>query len=364
MVSIKPEQNNLIAIDFFCGAGGVTYGFNRAGIKVLAGVDVDESVGKTYSENNGTDFINADITNLPFEYFTEKYGIGKKSDNLIFAGCSPCQYFSKVNTDKAKSIATKYLLDDFLEFIIHYEPRFVFMENVPGFDTNNDSPINRFRNALGQHSYVFSEGNINASRYGVAQNRLRYVLIADRLGDNIHLPRPTVGKPKTVGEEIGDRSKYPSIQAGTRDSSYRMHTASSLSNLNLQRICATPKNGGNRRAWEHDPDLQLNCYKSHEGHYDVYGRMSWDKPAPTITTRFNSYSNGRYGHPEDNRAISLREGASLQSFPVEYKFFVNSVAEATRMIGNAVPPLVSYAIGKSFIASHLGSTATGKNYFW
>jgi len=117
----------------------------------------------------------------------------------------------------------------------------------------------------------------------------------------------------------------------------------------MRRIKSTPHNGGDRRSWKKDPELQVSCYKNHSGHYDVYGRMFWLKPSPTITTRFNSLSNGRYGHPEQNRAISLREGATLQSFPLSYNFYSKNQGTIAKMIGNAVPPLLAKEIAKSFI---------------
>ena len=148
-------------------------------------------------------------------------------------------------------------------------------------------------------------------------------------------------------ETIGDAELFPPIKAGHQDLSNFMHTSASLSELNLTRIKQTKHNGGDRRSWS--KDLQPNSYKHHKGHYDVYGRMFWDKPSPAITTRFISYSNGRYGHPEQNRAISLREGAVLQSFPKEYEFHSNSQNMIAKMIGNAVPPELAKRIGLSIL---------------
>lgn len=151
----------------------------------------------------------------------------------------------------------------------------------------------------------------------------------------------------TVRDVIGDPVSFPPIKAGHQDNTPYKHSAAALSKLNLNRIENTKVDGGDRRQWPEK--LQLDCYKNHSGHYDVYGRMFWDKPAPTITTRFNSYSNGRYGHPEQNRAISLREGAVLQSFPKDYEFYSNSQATIAKMIGNAVPPELAKRIGLAII---------------
>ena len=151
-------------------------------------------------------------------------------------------------------------------------------------------------------------------------------------------------------DAIGDYSKFYPILAGYKDKSSFIHTSADLSVINKKRLQQVPLNGGSRESW--DDDLQLECYKSHEGHTDVYGRMHWDRPSPTITTRFCSISNGRYGHPEQLRAISLREGAMLQSFPEDYVFYSESQGVIAKMIGNAVPPQFAALIGSKLIETH------------
>jgi DNA (cytosine-5)-methyltransferase 1 len=223
----------------------------------------------------------------------------------------------------------------------------VFVENVPGLDKKPESPLGRFKIFLSENGYVFDEAILNAKYFGVPQNRRRYVLIATRVKNEIHLPQADKDNIKTVKQVIGNHEKYPPIDAGFKDNTPFIHTSANLSEINKKRLFLIPKNGGSRVSWT--KDLQLDCYKHHSGHTDVYTRMSWDKPSPTITTRFCSLSNGRYGHPEQLRAISLREGATLQSFPEDYVFYSESQGAIAKMIGNAVPPLLAKAIGEQLM---------------
>lgn len=350
---------NLQAVDFFCSAGGVTHGFIRAGIKVLGGIDIDIKCKETYEKNNSVKFLLADVSKLKKRKLISQFKIRKNQDNLIFVGCSPCQYYSNIKTDKTKSNETRLLLADFQEFVEYFKPGYVFVENVPGLDRKEDSPLGKFKNSLKENGYSFDEGVINTKYFGIPQNRRRYILIASRINNRLLMPEPNKKNIKTVKNTIGDTILFKPIEAGTADKTDFIHSASSLSEINLQRIKLTPKDGGDHRSWSKVKDLQINCYREHDGHYDVYGRMYWNKPAPTITTRFDSLSNGRYGHPEQNRAISLREGATLQTFPLNYKFFASSKNTIAKMIGNAVPPELAYRIANVFISSHIGK-ANGK----
>lgn len=339
----------LKAVDFFCGAGGVSCGFNSIGIKVLGGIDIDPKFKKTYEENNRAIFVNEDVSNFAPEKLRKLLPIEKKDNNLIFVGCSPCQYYSNLKSDKTKSEQGRLLLDDFKDFVLHYLPGFVFIENVPGLETKTGSPLHRFIEALSKQGYVFDQNVLNAKHFGVPQNRRRFVLIASRITKSISLPKQIRKKEQlvTVKDAIGNYEKFPQINAGNEDKTDFLHTASRLSELNFERVKKTPKNGGSRIAWANNEKLQLECYKNHDGHHDVYGRMAWDKPAPTITTRFMYTSTGRYSHPEQDRGISLREGASLQSFPINYKFYSTNKGTIATMIGNAVPPKLAEAIGQS-----------------
>ncbi len=341
----------LQAVDFFCGAGGVSCGFRKVGIKVLAGIDIDAKFKETYEKNNDAIFINKDVSNLKPLELKKLLGIEKKDDSLIFVGCSPCQYYSNLKSDKKKSEHGRLLLEDFKEFVLYYEPGFVFIENVPGLRTHAGSPLHSFKESLIEKGYVIDQGIINAKYFGVPQNRRRFILIASRVNKQISLPKETHKKQElvTVFNAIGDYKQFPQIQAGNEDKTLFLHSAAKLAEQNLQRVKNTPKNGGSRIAWADNNKLQLDCYKKHEGHADVYGRMSWDKPSPAITTRFIYTSTGRYSHPEQDRGISLREGATLQSFPLDYNFYSKNIGVIATMIGNAVPPKLAEEIGKTII---------------
>lgn len=341
------KKGQLVAIDFFCSAGGVTCGFKQAGIDVLGGIDIDEKCKETYEKNNQTKFLLANLSNIPKRQIGKFFGIRRNQRNIIFVGCSPCQYYSNINTDKSKSIETRLLLEDFQDFVKYYRPGYVLIENVPGLDKKPGSPLHTFKKFLSAEKYVFAEDVLNAKYYGVPQNRRRYILLATRLKKRIELPQPDKENIRTVYDAIGNYKLFKPIEAGYIDHSEFIHTAAELSELNLKRIKHTKIDGGDRRDWP--SDLQPKCYENHEGHYDVYGRMAWKKPAPTLTTRFVSFSNGRYGHPEQNRAITLREGAAIQTFPNNYIFYSNSQGTIAKMIGNAVPPELARRIGETLL---------------
>lgn len=342
----------LKAIDFFCGAGGMSYGLQTAGIKILAGIDNDYSCKETY-ESNITDakFINNDITDLKGDELGSLLNISKNDDNLVFVGCSPCQYWSKVRTNKTKSLKSAFLLKNFERFIAHFKPGFVIVENVPGLVTNKkQSILPNFIEFLQKEGYSYNDGVINAIEYGVPQKRKRYLLIATRLTDSINLPAPELNPDLIVKNYLGVANGFNKILAGHKDNSDFQHSAASLSKENLQRIQITPKSGGDRSSWKDDKSLQIPAYEGKDDIFrDVYARMYWDRPAPTITTRFNSFSNGRFGHPEEDRAISIREGATLQTFPNTFVFKGSNMASLARQIGNAVPPEIARRIGAHII---------------
>ena len=352
-------DNQYKAIDFFCGGGGMTYGLRQAGINVIAGVDLDTDAKETYEINNpGTKFVNADITKLPLTYFMENFDIKVNDDNMIFVGCSPCQFYSLIRSVKDKSRATKDLLLHFQRFVEYYRPGYVLVENVPGIMNNKETILNEFLQKLDNLGYGNRENGrciydvVNMQNYGVPQNRRRFSLIATRLNKKVSFPERT-DKIQTVRETIGNYQLYPPIQAGSKDSNpLRFHSAKQLSSINIRRLKKTPHNGGTRLAYKDDPELLLECYRGKDHYFiDVYGRLFWDKPAPTITTKFLSISNGRFGHPEQDRGLSIREGAALQSFPYDYKFKTDSLITAARLIGNAVPPEYGRRIGKMFYTS-------------
>ena len=342
------------AIDFFCGGGGMTCGLRQAGIDVIAGVDFDGNAKETYEFNNpSSTFIYKDIKNLWSNYFERNFGVSKYDDNLIMVGCSPCQYYSIINTDHSRAETSRGLLINFARFIEYYRPGYVLVENVPGIVTNKETVLYRFLeklDALGYKNIV--KGIVDMSQYGVPQSRRRFSLIASRLdGVKVSLPKKSE-RILTVADVLGEKNGFQKIKAGHKDATDFQHTVAGLSKVNLDRIVLTPHDGGDRLSWADHSKLQLACYNGRDDIFkDNYGRMWWDKPSPTITTKFFSISNGRFAHPEEDRAISIREGATLQSFPKDYVFKTNSIAGAARIIGNAVPCEYARRLGETIISN-------------
>jgi len=340
---------NAKVVDLFCGIGGLSHGFVKSGFNVVAGIDNDSSCKYGYEVNNGAKFFDADITDVTPDQLNEMYG--DVSGMKILVGCAPCQPFSKLNT---KDVTDQQLqpLEKFAQLITDTQPDIVSMENVKGLLKN---PVfQSFLDNLDDNGYQYSYGVIDFSDYGVPQKRLRLVLLASKHGD-IKLIEPThKEKKKTVRDVIG---KIEPINDGETSKKDSLHKARLLSPLNKKRIKATPKDGGNSRSWS--DDLVLDCHKKDTGNTyrgTVYGRMRWDEPSPTMTTQCTGIGNGRYGHPEQDRAISLREAALFQTFPKSYKFIHPSdeivTSKLARFIGNAVPVRAGEIIAKS-IEKHM-----------
>ena len=351
----KKFKKNLKAVDFFCSGGGVSFGLQQAGINVIAGIDFNPECKETYEANiKNAKYILADVEKLKEKDLSKEIKIKKNDNNLILVGCSPCQYWTIIRTNKSKSKKSKNLLHEFHRFIKYYNPGYVVVENVPGIlNRHRESGLDKFVNDLEKQGYSVHYKIVNLNNYGVPETRKRFSLIASRLTDKKIFPEADNSCPN-VRDFIGEKNGFSKIPAGHKDKTSFMHTSAGLSKINIERLKLTPKNGGTRHAWA-NTDLQINAYKKKSGKVsfgDTYGRMSWNKPAPTITTKFFSISNGRFAHPEENRAISLREGATLQTFPKTYKFIGNSIASIARMIGNAVPPLYAKQIGKTIIKNH------------
>ncbi|MDR3267462.1 MAG: DNA cytosine methyltransferase [Tannerella sp.] len=345
------------AIDFFCGGGGMTCGLRQAGIRVLAGVDIDPQCKETYEANNhGSKFVEANIKELPTEYFKKEFSVKKDDDRLILIGCSPCQYYSIINTTREKSKQSKDLLMDFQRFVDYYNPGYVLVENVPGIITNKESILPVFLNFLAEKGYTTKYKVVDMSYYGVPQSRKRFSLIASRIDKNIDLPNPEE-KQALLEDFIGVKNGFQPIKAGHKDETNFNHTVSGLNEICIKRLEKTPQNGGNRLSWKDDKSLQLKCFDEKDNSFkDTFGRMWWKKPASTITTKFFNISNGRFAHPEEDRAISLREGATLQTFPKDYVFKTSSIASTAKLIGNAVPPEYARRVGLSIINNSSNGT--------
>jgi len=336
-------KKNIIAIELFCGCGGLTKGLTNAGINVAKGIDADKTAKATYEKNNPKSvFVEFDIRKLSVKDLIE--GIDRKDHDLLLAGCAPCQPFSKHTID-SRYDRRKSLMWQFAYFVGKLKPEYLLVENVPGFKKNGNPYRIKFIQTLKKHGYYFDEGIIDAADYGVPQHRRRYVLLGSKRRP-VRIPSGAYGagkRPfKTVYDTIG---KYPRIGAGKTHKRIPNHSARGLSETNLLRIRHTPKNGGSRK--DVPKEMRLRCHEGHSGHRDVYGRMRWDRPSPTLTCRCNSLSNGRFGHPTQNRAISVREAASIQTFPDSYVFHSYDTNNAMH-IGNAVPVLLAEELGRVF----------------
>jgi len=337
------------AVDLFCGAGGLTHGLLQAGIKVEAGIDIDAQAEHAFIVNNpGVAFLKWDLGRKNFPSIRKLFSEGKYR---LLAGCAPCQPFSKLTRAIEKH---QYwdLLDNFGRFVEGIRPELVTMENVPELADRGHEVFDRFVRRLKRIGYCVDWDIVKCEQYGVPQARRRLVLLASLLGE-ITVPEGNYRHPsqwKTVRQTIGD---LPPLEAGETDPRDPLHAASQLSPLNLRRIRATSHDGGTRHDW---PDeLVLDCHrkKSGERYHSIYGRMWWDKPAPTMTTLCTGIGNGRFGHPEQDRSITLREAALFQSFPRSYEFWptdqkINRKAIG-RMIGNAVPPKLAKALGQAIM---------------
>jgi len=334
-------------IDLFCGAGGLTHGFVKEKFKVVAGIDIDETCRYPYEKNNDAMFLHKSIEDVTSEEINDIFG---NSSIKILVGCAPCQPFSSYSKKRSKDEKWK-LLYAFSKLIAQAKPDIVSMENVPQLKTHKI--FDHFVEKLENEGYAVSWYMVYCPDYGIPQTRKRLVLFASKFG-RIELIKKThkPGEYKTVRDSI---TKLEPIEDGEMSQRDPLHRSSPLSELNKKRIIATPQGGG-WKDW--DKNLMLKCHKKRTGKSfkNVYGRMIWDMPAPTITTQCIGLGHGRFGHPEQHRAISLREAAMLQTFPKGYKFldpeskfYVNKTA---RHIGNAVPVKLGQVIARS-IKNHV-----------
>jgi len=334
------------AVDLFCGAGGLTHGLIKAGVNVVAGFDNQNSCKYAYEQNSsGAKFFNQDVQGLNGEDVKKLY---PEEDVKLLAGCAPCQPFSTYSQGRDVKNDKKWpLLYSFSRLIEEILPDLVTMENVP--DVTKHEVYHDFVKRLEDLGYRVWAKKIYCPDYGIPQSRNRHVLLASRIG-SVEMIMPTL-KPKdykTVRQAIGN---LPVLKAGEQCLNDRLHISAGLSPLNLKRLInSTP--GGTWRDW---PDsLRAECHRKSTGksYVSVYSRMSWDDVSPTITTQSYGFGNGRFGHPDQNRAISLREAAILQTFPKGYQFVPPAekvqISPIGKMIGNAVPVVLGKVIGISF----------------
>lgn len=337
------------AVDLFCGAGGLTHGLIAGGVVVRAGFDIDTACKWPYETNNaGAKFFPTDVSQVTGLDLRKWF---KRGEIKLLAGCAPCQPFSAYSLGKTDSEDKRWsMLGEFRRIAQELEPDLITMENVPQLERH---PIfEEFFSSLQRH-YKVSVQVVHCTDYGIPQQRKRLVLLASKYG-SIQLRRPDgrMDRRRSVADVIGD---MPKLDAGQQSPADPLHVCSKLSPRNLQRIRASVP-GGSWRDW--DGALVAQCHREESGKTfpGVYGRMEWNKPAPTITTQFFGFGNGRFGHPEQDRALSLREGAILQTFPKDYSFVEPGkrieIKNVGRLIGNAVPVKLGKVIAES-IYRHL-----------
>lgn len=365
------DDVNTTVVDLFCGAGGLTHGLERAGLSVTKGVDKDPKSRYPYERNTDADFVDLDVTSLAsnpehVRRWFDQASSGFRSDDLeVLAGCAPCQPYSTMShgeNDGDRSSHDKWgLLDLFRKVVEYVEPDIVVTENV--MQVRKDDTYKDFVETLEGLGYAVNDDEnkkVYAPEYGIPQKRKRWLLIASKRGP-ISLPDPKYtdeDEYPTVRECIGH---LPPIQAGDVHPELLHHRTRELSELNLERI-RNMEPGGDWRLWEENgrEDLLADCHKRASGrsYRAPYSRMRPDEPAPTITTQFYNYGSGRFGHydTDQDRALSMLEGALIQTFPQDYEFYDEwenvGVKNLGRLIGNAVPPKLGEQVGQA-IASHV-----------
>lgn len=346
----KHFSKKLLAVDLFSGCGGLTLGLKQAGFRVAGAVEIDSLAVETYKKNHPeVEVWSEDIRKIKGTEMLRVLGLKKGGLDLL-AGCPPCQGFSSIRTKNGRKEAQDErndLIFDYLRLVKALLPKAVMMENVPALAKNGRMRV--FKKELSKLGYNLNGTPLilNTADYGVPQRRRRMILVCSRIG-NIELPKGEV-KKITVREAIGDLPR-------PGKSGDPLHDMKEKRDVRIaEMISLVPKNGGSRT--DLPKRFQLACHKKlPEGFKDVYGRMSWEEVAPTITGGCVSPSKGRFLHPTQNRSITLREAALLQSFPQNYYFSLNKGKQGVAlMIGNALPPAFikkhALAIKKSLLAA-------------
>jgi len=344
-------MNAIPVVDIFCGVGGLTHGFVKEGFNVVAGLDIDSSCGYAYEQNNGAKFLCKKIEDVEVQDILDLHPLNHIK---VLVGCAPCQPFSKYRSKNGPKDEKWKLLDVFANLIAAVQPHVVSMENVPELIKFNQGTVYaNFIKSLIAVEYIVTPYLVYCPDYGIPQRRTRLVLFASKFGRvNLVEKTHTSERYRTVRDTISD---LPSIESGMSYMDDPLHKAYGLSDLNLKRI----KQSVPGESWEiWDEELRSICHTNKSGstYTSVYGRMLWDEPAPTLTTECYAYGSGRFGHPDQNRAISLREASLLQTFPRDYMFAAPEdplhFKTVGRHIGNAVPVELGRIIAKS-IARHL-----------
>lgn len=342
------ERTKPTAIDLFAGAGGLSLGLQQAGFDVAVALDNDPVAARSYRAALGDHMICAQIEDVSASDLMQRAGVLPGQCELL-AGGPPCQGFSLQRRGTREDPRNRLVLE-FMRMVEEIQPRFFLMENVSGLLSKHGRPfLEEFHHRVARLGYVVHTELLDASNFGVPQRRQRAFLIGERTNGEepkFRFPSPSVQKVKTVRDAIGDLPSPPAD--GSQHPDFANHYREArLSALNVERIKHVPQGGGRADLPDH---LQLACHRNNatHRHMDVYGRLAWNAPAGTLTARFDSFTRGRFAHPEEHRSLTIREGARIQTFPDKFVFFGNREDQA-RQVGNAVPPLLAKAIGSAIM---------------
>lgn len=350
-------DDRLVAIESFCGAGGLSLGLSHAGFHVAAAFDHDADAVTTYRDNLGDHVFQADICQVTGSMLRERANLTPGEEVALFTGGPPCQGFSTQTRGAHYGDRRNRLVLEYLRLVHELQPRAFIMENVAQLaHTRGTAFVDEFKRQL-DAGYVLTGHFYTAADYGVAQTRERFILVGIREDQpgGFHIPKPTTPHWLTVGQVIGDLPEPPADY--TVHPRYPNHQAARVQPLNIERFSHVPQGGG----WRHIPEhLRLECHKqvnpTKGGWPDVYGRLKMDGQCPTITAGFDSFTRGRYGHPTANRPLTPREAARLQGFPDWFRF--HGTRHAVRhQIGNAVPVTLGQAIAGAVKDALIGVTA-------
>jgi DNA (cytosine-5)-methyltransferase 1 len=342
----KKEEGLIDVIDFFSGCGGMSLGFAALSQKnnifdLRGGVDINESALKSYSKNFNSPTIKNDIRELcspeGVELIKDRFEIGKSNKPLVIIGCAPCQGFTahrKKNWHREDERNT--LVGTFADLASRFDPDFIIMENVPEIlGKKYWSHYQEARDVLSKKGYKIKQPIYNSAAVGVPQARNRAIVIASKSDFSLPLPVLQPEEYKTVREAIG---KLPKVEAGEICQMDKYHRSAKHKKTTIDTISQVPKDGGSRPA-----GVGPKCLDKVKGFYDVYGRLAWDKPSITLTQYSRNPASGRYTHPEQNRGLTIREAARLQSFPDNF-YFHGPLDSCFKQIGEAVPPALAVAI--------------------
>ena len=349
-LSLKMIMDNMIknkdiqVIDLFCGVGGASYGFQKAGFKVVAGIDKDKKALKTYDENfegKGVEIDLAEVTPSELRERLKEREEVDLEDDFIIVGCPPCQGFSRLGGE-GKDDSRNDLVKKYAEIVSNFQPEAFLFENVVAIQEHEEY-LNFLKESLKKAGYELFPNEYDMRNYGVPQRRKRYLIIGFKKEywiENFTLEKSHSnnidGLPpwKTVRDAIED---FPDLEMG-ESSDIDDHEAANRTDEMMNIIRNIPKDGGSRK--DLPDDLKYECHKKYSGFNDVLGRMKWDEPSPTLTTGCTNPTKGRFLHPDQDRAMTLREAAELQTFPDNFDF-KGTKTQKTKHIGNALPPKFS-----------------------